>query len=139
MKLRKERFERRNKPEHSGGSPRWMVTFADLITLILVFFILLFDVANRRGKISICRFIDSYKRQRGEPASSDKANENKEQDLLLQNVKTYIKAHHLSSKLTAKRDERGVVLVLQDTVLFQTGKADVLKTPSRFCIRSRCF
>ncbi len=42
MKLRKERFERRNKPEHSGGSPRWMVTFADLITLILVFFILLF-------------------------------------------------------------------------------------------------
>ncbi len=60
-------------------------------------------------------------------ASSDKANENKEQDLLLQNVKTYIKAHHLSSKLTAKRDERGVVLVLQEAVLFQTGKADVLK------------
>ncbi|MEW9198547.1 flagellar motor protein MotS [Bacillus velezensis] len=128
MKLRKERFERRNKPEHSGGSPRWMVTFADLITLILVFFILLFsmsqiDAEKFQSAVSSIHTNGSG----GEPASSDKANENKEQDLLLQNVKTYIKAHHLSSKLTAKRDERGVVLVLQEAVLFQTGKADVLK------------
>lgn len=105
-----------------------MVTFADLITLILVFFILLFSMSQ----------IDAEKFQSavtsihtngsgGEPASSSKANENSEQDLLLQNVKTYIKTHHLSSKMTAKRDERGVVLVLQEAVLFQTGKADVLK------------
>lgn len=128
MKLRKERFERRNKPGNTGGSPRWMVTFADLITLILVFFILLFSMSQ----------IDAEKFQSavtsihtngagGEPASSSKANENSEQDLLLQNVKTYIKTHHLSSKMTAKRDERGVVLVPQEAVLFQTGKADVLK------------
>ncbi|MED5049028.1 flagellar motor protein MotS [Bacillus siamensis] len=128
MKLRKERFERRNKPENSGGSPRWMVTFADLITLILVFFILLFsmsqiDAEKFQSAVSSIHTNGSG----GVSAPSDKANENKEQDLLLQNVKTYIKSHHLSSKLTAKRDERGVVLVLQEAVLFQTGKADVLK------------
>lgn len=92
-----------------------------------VLYIAFFDVANRRGKISISRYFDSYKQREGEPASSSKANENSEQDLLLQNVKTYIKTHHLSSKMTAKRDERGVVLVPQEAVLFQTGKADVLK------------
>lgn len=47
MKLRRERFGRRNgSGKNSQSSSSWMVTFTDLITLILVFFILLFSMSQ---------------------------------------------------------------------------------------------
>ncbi|MBT2574066.1 flagellar motor protein MotB [Bacillus sp. ISL-51] len=130
MKLRKERFERRSKTEKSNASPKWMVTFADLITLILVFFILLFSMSqidSKKFNSAVKSIHSSGSRQDAESASSHAATGKDEQDKLLQNVNTYIKTHHLHSKMTAKRDERGVVLVLQEAVLFQSGEAEVLK------------
>lgn len=37
---------RRRSPEPPKGAPSWMVTFSDLVTLILVFFILLFSMSQ---------------------------------------------------------------------------------------------
>lgn len=65
MKLRRERFDRRNgsgKNSHSSSS--WMVTFSDLITLILVFFILLFSMSQ----IDLQKFkaaVDSIQKEGG--------------------------------------------------------------------------
>lgn len=42
-------------------------------------------------------------------------------------MNTYIQEHQLKAKMTAKRDERGVVLVLQEAVLFDSGEAKVLE------------
>ncbi|MCY7748681.1 flagellar motor protein MotB [Bacillus inaquosorum] len=137
MKLRRERFERRNgSGKNSQSSSSWMVTFTDLITLILVFFILLFSMSQ----IDVQKFkaaVDSIQKEGGglqpdqtsiekkdtSPAYAEKQED--QQDQLLKKVNTYIKDNHL--KATAKRDERGVVLVLQEAVLFDTGEAKVLK------------
>ncbi|MCY7851441.1 flagellar motor protein MotB [Bacillus spizizenii] len=139
MKLRRERFDRRNgsgKNSHSSSS--WMVTFSDLITLILVFFILLFSMSQ----IDLQKFkaaVDSIQKEGGglqpDQTSIEKKNtspadakkQEDQQDQLLKKVNTYIKDNHLKAQMTAKRDERGVVLVLQEAVLFVSGEAKVLK------------
>ncbi|ADM38918.1 flagellar motor protein MotB [Bacillus spizizenii] len=139
MKLRRERFDRRNgsgKNSHSSSS--WMVTFSDLITLILVFFILLFSMSQ----IDLQKFkaaVDSIQKEGGglqpDQTSIEKKNtspadakkQEDQQDQLLKKVNTYIKDNHLKAQMTAKRDERGVVLVLQEAVLFDSGEAKVLK------------
>src|SRR6056297_1155053 len=37
------RKRKSNKEENSSGSPAWMTTFGDLMTLLLVFFVLLYS------------------------------------------------------------------------------------------------
>ncbi|MGG3030305.1 MULTISPECIES: flagellar motor protein MotS [Bacillus] len=139
MKLRRERFERRNgNGKNSQSSSSWMVTFTDLITLILVFFILLFSMSQ----IDLQKFkaaVDSIQKDGGglqpdqtsiekkKTPPSDAKKQADQQDQLLKKVNTYIKDNHLKAQMTAKRDERGVVLVLQEAVLFDTGEAKVLK------------
>lgn len=139
MKLRRERFERRNgSGKNNQSSSSWMVTFTDLITLILVFFILLFSMSQ----IDLQKFkaaVDSIQKEGNglqpdqtsienkNPSPSDAKKQEDQQDQLLKKVNTYIKDNHLKAQMTAKRDERGVVLVLQEAVLFDTGEAKVLK------------
>ncbi|MBU2660524.1 flagellar motor protein MotS [Bacillus cabrialesii] len=139
MKLRRERFERRNgSGKNRQSSSNWMVTFTDLITLILVFFILLFSMSQ----IDLQKFkaaVESIQKEGGtlQPdqtsvekkaeTSADAKKQEDQQDQLLKRVNTYIKDHHLKAQMTAKRDERGVVLVLQEAVLFDSGEAKVLK------------
>ncbi|CCU59483.1 flagellar motor protein MotS [Bacillus subtilis] len=139
MKLRRERFERRNgSGKNSQSSSSWMVTFTDLITLILVFFILLFSMSQ----IDLQKFkaaVDSIQKEgnglqpdqtsieKKNTSPSDTKKQEDQQDQLLNKVNTYIKDNHLKAQMTAKRDERGVVLVLQEAVLFDTGEAKVLK------------
>ncbi|OIR62174.1 flagellar motor protein MotS [Bacillus sp. FMQ74] len=135
MKLRRERFERR---KNSQSSSSWMVTFTDLITLVLVFFILLFSMSQ----IDLQKFkaaVDSIQKEGGglqpdqtsiekkKTPPSEAKKQADQQDQLLKKVNTYIKDNHLKAQMTAKRDERGVVLVLQEAVLFDTGEAKVLK------------
>jgi len=135
MKLRRERFERR---KNSQSSSSWMVTFTDLITLVLVFFILLFSMSQ----IDLQKFkaaVDSIQKEGGglqpdqtsiekkKTPPSEAKKQADQQDQLLKKVNTYIKDNHLKAQMTAKRYERGVVLVLQEAVLFDTGEAKVLK------------
>ncbi|MCY7917049.1 flagellar motor protein MotS [Bacillus vallismortis] len=139
MKLRRERFEKRNgSGKKRQPSSSWIVTFSDLITLILVFFILLFSMSQ----IDLQKFkaaVQSIQKEGGgiqpdqasivkkdiDPADAKKQKD--QQDQLLKKVNTYIEDHHLKAQMTAKRDERGVVLVLQESVLFESGEAKVLK------------
>ncbi|MFP7233421.1 flagellar motor protein MotS [Bacillus subtilis] len=136
MKLRRERFERRNgSGKNSQSSSSWMVTFTDLITLILVFFILLFSMSQ----IDLQKFktaVESIQKEGSglqpdqtsiEKKNTSRADAKKQEDQLLNKVNTYIKDNHLNALMTAKRDERGVVLVLQEAVLFDSGEAKVLK------------
>src|SRR5699024_11120244 len=39
-------MKRKSKQKNRKGSPRWMVTYSDMVTLILVFFILLFSMSR---------------------------------------------------------------------------------------------
>lgn len=136
-------MKRRRRPApQSPGAPKWMVTFSDLITLILVFFILLFSMSQ----IDIVKFrtiADSFQQRQilefypsvipfdnpsAEPEVESGEGREAEQDLnsLLSNIQSYLKENELTDVVVATRSERGVVLVLQEQALFASGEATVL-------------
>ncbi|WP_374054641.1 flagellar motor protein MotS [Rossellomorea sp. FM04394] len=139
---------RRKQASQPTGAPKWMVTFSDLITLILVFFILLFSMSQ----IDIVKFraiADSFQQRQilefypsvipfenpsAEPEvemekmqtqSSEQAD--KELKQLLADIQSYLNENKLSDVIVATRTERGVVLVLQEQALFASGEATVLE------------
>lgn len=149
---------KRREKKQKKGSPMWMTTFSDLMTLLLALFILLFSfseidatkfrmIANSFKGV----FEDSYspvpmdnplsspilnenpavdltdmeKRQESEEEREKAKQEDQELDELLAKIKSYIKEHDLEGVIVATREERGVELVLQEDVLFDSGQAVV--------------
>ncbi|WP_282138922.1 flagellar motor protein MotS [Rossellomorea aquimaris] len=141
-------MRRRRQPSQPTGAPKWMVTFSDLITLILVFFILLFSmsqidivkfrtIADSFQQRQILEFYPSVipfenpsaepemEKEKTQPQSSEETD--KELNQLLADIQSYLNENKLSDVVVATRTERGVVLVLQEQALFASGEATVLE------------
>ncbi|SFB36917.1 chemotaxis protein MotB [Lentibacillus halodurans] len=153
----------------SSGAPKWMVTYSDLVTLILVFFILLFSMSQ----IDMAKFdaisesfrnrmifdfypspvpMENPTEHTSDEESGKNSNEfehptqienmndrddqsNEEQDSLddlMEQVEQYLRHHNLSDVISASRTDRGVVLVLQESILFDTGEAEILDSGKPF-------
>ncbi|SRR5690625_4280706 len=159
MRLRK--LNKKNQ-----GAPRWMVTYSDMVTLILVFFILLFSisqidaekfraVAESYQERTIFDFFPSavpldYSVNVGEgddTADLPASKYNEEDELgddgddvedaggyadidelkgLLEEIERYLEQNDLSNVITANRTDRGVVLILQERVLFESARAEII-------------
>lgn len=123
------------------GAPAWMVTFSDLVTLILVFFILLFSMSQ----IDMIKFkaitesfqehfLDFYpsiiplENPAGVDTDLPEINNESEESLenLLTEVQNFLDESGIEDVIIANRTERGVVLVLQEQVLFDPGQATLL-------------
>lgn len=129
MRSRKHRL-RRPKRREDGGNVKWLVTFADLITLILVFFVLLFSMSHiNSGKFQ--KLVGSMDKTLASESTKDVHNKESQgeaqskmnSDELLAYIKGKLKKNNLDDKIAAKKDSRGVVLVLQEQILFPTGEA----------------
>ncbi|MGG1216308.1 flagellar motor protein MotB [Priestia endophytica] len=132
MKSRKRRL-RRPKRGEDGGNVKWLVTFADLITLILVFFVLLFSMSHiNSGKFqklvgSMDKTLASEKtKDVHSQESQGEAQSKMNSDDLLAYIKGKLKKNNLDDKIAANKDSRGVVLVLQEQILFPTGEASLV-------------
>ncbi|WP_088103846.1 flagellar motor protein MotS [Halalkalibacter urbisdiaboli] len=151
-------MQRKRKPVDKGA-PKWMVTFADMITLILVFFILLFSmsvvdaqkfraIAESFQQRQIFEFMpspiefvdpsDEKGEQRKDPfkegdfgEEENNANE-VDMDELLQEVQEFLEVNEMTELISATRDDRGVVLVLQERTLFETAEAEILVSAEPF-------
>ena len=134
MAKRKQRFI--HVEDHSAESPKWMVTFADFIMLILVFFILLFSISQ----VDDAKFetLAEAFRQNGifdssetiipfdeDPAEGQEQSD-AELDGLVSEIAGYLVENDLQDLVVATRTDRGVVIVLQEQVLFNSGEAEVL-------------
>ncbi|MDL4839372.1 flagellar motor protein MotS [Aquibacillus rhizosphaerae] len=165
----------RRKKRIDKGAPKWMVTYADLVTLILVFFVLLFSMSQ----IDIVKFqaiaesfrnrmifegnpsprpmdnptenieiqeekegSDDLKNNGSETDSSEETNketnsvEQDDQqdslDELLREVEQFLKDNQLNNVISANRTDQGVVLILQEKVLFESGEADIVEIGKPF-------
>ncbi|MEC5421902.1 flagellar motor protein MotS [Virgibacillus sp. C22-A2] len=151
------------KRRKNNGAPKWMVTYSDMVTLILVFFILLFSMSQ----IDLVKFeaisesfqnrmifdfypspvpmenptentsnMESGKNsnefenpsQKRNTTVRDSETSQQEQSLtsLIQDVEGYLNENELNNVISANRTERGVVLVLQESILFNSGDAEIL-------------
>lgn len=135
---------KRRPPGQAKGAPGWMVTFSDLVTLILVFFILLFSM-SQIDMIKFKAITESFQEHFfdfypsmvpldnpavGETDSPEKdsGKDMSEESLqnLLTEVQSFLDKNGLDDVIIANRTERGVVLVLQEQVLFDPGQATLL-------------
>ncbi|WP_188456514.1 flagellar motor protein MotS [Virgibacillus oceani] len=156
------------KGKKDKGAPKWMVTYSDMVTLILVFFILLFSMSQ----IDLVKFeaiSDSFRNRMifdfyPSPVPMDNPTENTSIEEsgrnsnefetpsqlknindrddtidgkdslneLMHDVEKYLDENKLNNVISASRNERGVVLVLQELILFDPGEANILEKGEPF-------
>lgn len=141
---------RRKKRQEHADNERWLITYSDLITLLLVFFIVLYSMSQIQNE-KFNALVDSLKtafkgdsiitettiKPQGqsdnmspEPiAQVPQVNQSKsnaqELDKLYVKLQQYIKTNHLENVLSLQNLQRGVQLTLKEQILFDLGKADI--------------
>ncbi|MBM7701186.1 flagellar motor protein MotS [Metabacillus iocasae] len=162
----------RRKKRPLSSDQKWLVTFSDLVTLILVFFILLFSMSQidnvkfralaqslqNREIFEYNQSVIPFEYMESSTVKNVGENQNKSSELqdeqkfspsteltpkennviastqgesdsldqILVEVRQYLDEADLTDVIVANRDDRGVVLVLQEQVLFDTGEAILL-------------
>ncbi|KIL46357.1 flagellar motor protein MotS [Jeotgalibacillus campisalis] len=121
--------------DRSSDTPKWMITYADFIMLILVFFILLFSI-SQMDEAKFDAIAQSF-REEGvfdsspsispfeDPIDGTEQNDEQLDNLMLQ-IQQYLEKENLQDTVVASRTDRGVVIVLQEQVIFNSGEAGVL-------------
>jgi len=140
---------RKKKERVPDCTTTWLDTYADTITLLMTFFVLLYSMSsidNQKVKQiseafteimsgSAAESILQYNLYDGEVplvGGETKVNskvKDSQGQQTYEDIKQFVDENDLSSTVTITKDERGVILQLKDNILFQTGKAN-LKTDS---------
>lgn len=143
---------RRMRKSKNTGAPLWMVTYSDMVTLILVFFILLFSMSQisqnkfemvtesfqNRGVFDFYPSIvpldtpnntdeedDEFFSLPGEVDFEQEVEEDTLQPLMKE-VESFLDEYQLNDVISATRTDLGVELVLQDRIFFNPGEAEIL-------------
>lgn len=135
---------KRKKPEKKADGLRWMLTYSDLITLLMIFFIVMYSMSqvdqNKYKQISESLSIamgggksiigsDSTSSVKDNVKEIDTANtsvsEEKKLEQLKKEVDKYLEKNGLSNSVSTQVDERGLIVSINDTLFFDTGKAEI--------------
>lgn len=125
-------------PPQDGGIPAWMATFADMVTLLLCFFVLLLSFTNsditnfkkmmgsvqealgvqydKSGATAVPYAETSFKERRS-------VRENREIVEMGARIKKFIRAKDLSHMARVSSDKSGVMLRLSNSAMFDKGSA----------------
>ena len=109
---------------HGGGEeglPGWMATFADMMTLLFAFFVLLYSMSSP-DPVKYAAFANSQAEKIG--GSTDEANEYEaleDQAEIKQELEELIEEMDMEDKAKVTQDPRGVALELDGDVCFGSG------------------
>ena len=154
-KKEKKAPEEEEEDEHEcpQGAPSWVMTFADLVTLLMVFFILLFAMGSieeekwKQMKSSlkdalgqenipeagIREGLDVIKEKVLDETTIHAVDEvgamvAKEVEEIASEVEEFVFKNKLAGKGEVSSDERGAIITLSDTVMFPPGKSRMTYT-----------
>lgn len=127
---------RRKKSTNQVGSPLWMTTYADMVSLLLCMFVLLYGISNvDRGKfeglMSSIRggfgILDGGPVISEDPGIFSTASELALEQLqgIERQLSEFITLQGLTGTVQVEREERGLVVRFADQVFFDLGKADL--------------
>ena len=126
--------------DDGGGSPAWMTTFGDMMTLLLVFFVLLYsfssmDVEKFRG------FISALQNQLGILDGGETITDNPNIDAgtlgadyaqapqnireIMREMNNYIESNNLSDRVDVENKRKGLVISLTGEILYEEGRAEI--------------
>lgn len=114
---------------------RWLLTYSDMITLLMIFFIVLYTISsvNQTKYQTIARslglamgtsYIFGDKSGKLVGDYSELPNESSMQQLE-SNIQDYIQKNHLQNYASIRTDERGLVISIEDSVFFAKGSAEI--------------
>lgn len=147
--------KRRKKKEEEKISDAWLLPYADLLTLLLALFIVLFSMSaidaskfqamssafNQllSGGTGFFEFPSTVPQEEGQRIDDEKgALDDKKSDKLTEvmkeqmelaqieeKVNTYIEEKNLTDRLETSLTDEGLMLTIRDNVLFDSGSADI--------------
>ncbi|MDN5346755.1 MAG: chemotaxis protein MotB [Clostridia bacterium] len=137
-------WRERKKRREEDGAPTWMTTYSDLMTLLLVFFVLLFSFSQIDIQ-KFRRFILSYQGRgildrgtaplaepeplpRQFPEGVNVESGSGQADQLLETytqVREFLKANNMEDQVEVTYQRGGVALDIKERILFDSGKADL--------------
>jgi len=140
---------RRGRPKNEQqpqGSPAWMTTYGDMVTLLLTFFVFLFTFSTIEAKKFEAAVV-SLQNAFGLPLAVEDVPLGPESDMgeisdnlmeddlmaedlrqlleIERRLRAYISEEKMETLVELDREGRGLVLRFADTVLFDLGKADL--------------
>lgn len=145
-------MRRKNKKPDSGPSAeRWMLSYADFMTLLMIFFVVMYamsqvdqtkfnevsqslNIAMGGGKTLIgadntSSVKDNVKKleetQKQDQSEGQAKIESQNLQQLKQQVDEYLKQNGLSDSVSTKVDTRGLIVSINNTLFFDTGKAEI--------------
>ena len=119
-----------------AGAPMWMVTFSDMVTLLLTFFVLMLSMANM-DKVKFNQASDSLAGAFGVLASSTKSEvappkvvsyspvDDDFTSRVYRRLKTKLRELKLNKKIELVKDRGAVVLRVDEAVLFESGQSQL--------------
>ncbi|MDI3477399.1 MAG: chemotaxis protein MotB [Thermoanaerobacterium sp.] len=123
--------------EKKENSERWLLTYSDMITLLMIFFIVLYTISTVNSQkfqqiaASLGKTFDGTNYVVGQYSGNSildsikTANNANTNNTIESQLDKLIKQNNLQNMVTYKVEERGFVISLNDTLLFDTGSADV--------------
>ncbi|MCF7800535.1 MAG: OmpA family protein [Candidatus Marinimicrobia bacterium] len=142
-------FEEVIEDEEQDGSASWLMTFGDMMTLLLAFFVLLFAMSETQME-DFAQLMESLKKAIGkqevpeagtrvglkmmeikaeeQPKAVDElgALVKKEMEDFESQTEEFILANTLAGQVKVEEDGRGAVITISDLILFPSGEADFL-------------
>lgn len=147
---------RKSKKHEHENHERWLITYADLITLLLIFFVIMYAMSkidNEKyevlasalsfefkksesvlqqgegimGQLSPAKAQDGDKTKNDEKEKQEREEREKQFENLLEQIQQYIEQQNLQAQVFAANTPRGIAVTLNDLFLFDLGKADLKK------------
>jgi chemotaxis protein MotB len=133
-------IKRKQREEDKENLERWLLTYADLITLLLAFFVMLYvfskqdtrkyDAMTMQLKSIFSGgtgVVDEGGRTGSKriEASAEGPSDVEVRRELEEQIKSFAKAEGLAENISIITDERGIVIRIMDKAFYDTGKADL--------------
>lgn len=113
----------------------WLVTYSDLVTLLLVFFVLMYVLTPSIDQSTFDSFISFFKNSSGmmDQSSAVQQNSSAETEDLREEiynewayVEDFLEAHSLSAHVEIERSSDGIKITLSDSLTFESGSSQLL-------------
>lgn len=130
-------MKKKHAEEHAGNHERWLLTYSDLITLLMIFFVLMYSISNV-DKQKMARVANSLSQAMLGTSSGiivgdapgpamvegqGSGQETQAMNKAMASLNKYIKDSKLEGKVSVHEEERGLVVSIQEPLLFASGSA----------------
>jgi len=139
----------KGKCQCDPGSPPWMTTFSDLMSLLLCFFVLIVSMSriverdffvaagSLRGAFGVMRDDPSIVKLENIPLPTLKNIQRAIVDKSVSNLQDFIQSRRLGSDVKIVVSDKGVALSISSPLLFESGSAEI--KPESYSLLERMF